>query len=437
VVVAPGPPADLVSSFNLLTTTTSWRWPRQRLGFLVARQRDVTARLVGMLSGPEQLRVLNFLHTARWVDVGHFPHVADGQPRERRSTRSVLFCSNFNGDRDTYIRCFMEAFPEGVYDIWAPSLGWPGFPRPGTSNVLFGWVMDRFIRSEHDYRAYPHATTNDVRAALAVRREVRSLVADLRTADGSDPSPWTAAALDELASRVQHCLGQVDAPTAGAWPPAASGGSIHGLVTLLPIRAGSEAAVRAAIEKFRPGQQPVRPVPGTTSRLGSSVTGRQPEVRDGGCPTCPRAKQSGCERPLADAFDAQRAVGTSGVDADDGDDFGEKWGTCPVPESDIRRGPHTVLGSDQQRCRDHPAAAAGDDQSTFESILAGARRRLRARAWRARREEVLPRVDDLRHPGAVRRASANRASSAPRRRDRSYGEALAVAVVRRICANSN
>jgi hypothetical protein len=247
--------------FNLLTPTRWRRRPQQALGFWLARQKAAIAHLLRFLSASEQLMALDVLHSGRWVRLG-LPDLP-GFPHEPRRTRWILFTSNFVGDEADYVRLFMDSIPEGVFDLWAGSEHWPGFPGPGTAGELFRWVYDRTVDTQHHYAAYDVASSHDVRAALAVRTEVRSLVADLEHTDRSDGSPWTRDALRGLATRVTHCLGTVD-PLLEPLRSAAGGGGPQGVVVLLPVRQGALDDVRSALGALdgRP-DSPFSRVPGT------------------------------------------------------------------------------------------------------------------------------------------------------------------------------
>jgi len=254
--------ADRTVPFNFLTVARRSRWPRQLLGFWAARSPDLSARLVGQLPLSAQLKALQLLYSARWARVGRFPVVGTGQPKERSDLRWVLFCANFTGEVDGYIRVFMESLPEGVHDIWGPAVGWTGFPAPVTATTLLGWVKRRLFESQHYYAAYSTASAFGVRAALRVRRELVSTVCDLEMAP--DPEPRVAPALADLCVRLQHCLGTIDAPPGGWTEPVLGAGTVHGVVTVLPLLPGHERGLADALGRLPQGHlSPFAGVPGT------------------------------------------------------------------------------------------------------------------------------------------------------------------------------
>jgi hypothetical protein len=253
-----------VFSVNLITATRLWGVPSQRVGFLLSRSPDWLSRLFDEPSLEDYFKTFNFLHTARWMALGRFPHLSPDQPREAISTRWVLFMANFDGDWDAYFPVFMEAMGEGVYDIWGRSVGYPGFPAPGRAYRLVDWLDTRIVPSQHYYAAYPHATANDVRTASRVRRELRSAALDLRqerVPEGTDVGPR----LDDLARRLRQCLGPVGRPAAG-WvaPPTSTEGSIEAVVAVFPVLPGHEEEVRGATAAFGDGpSSPFFRIPGT------------------------------------------------------------------------------------------------------------------------------------------------------------------------------
>jgi hypothetical protein len=256
---------ERVSAFNMLTATAISRVPMQRIGLLLSKSPDWLARLFGERALTLQFKELNFLHTARWVNVGRFPRVTADQPRERRSPRWMLFCANFNGDWDAYFGAFMEGMGEGVYDLWGQCVGYPGFPAADTAYELIAWLRGRAPISQHFYAAYPQATTDDVRSALRVHREVSSVALDLRARPVTgESSRHVEETFDALAVRIQHCLGEIGPPPDAPPPPTLPDGTIRGVVTLFPVLPGDEQALMAAIEALPAGtDSPFRRVAGT------------------------------------------------------------------------------------------------------------------------------------------------------------------------------
>ena len=204
--------------------------------------------------------------------------------RERFGIRWVLYTGNFDGQWEPYFGAFMEAMSEGVYDVWGQSIDYPKFPAPRTANALEDWLATRIPPSQHYYVAYPHVTTNDIRSALRVRREVCSLAVELAIRHGGACSTEVVTrAFDEITARVRHCLQPIDFP---AWrqTPALADGSIGGIVAIFPLRPGHEPFLRQAIEQLPSGpvDSPFRNVPGThfarLALLDRDAIGRHPKT---------------------------------------------------------------------------------------------------------------------------------------------------------------
>ena len=71
----------------------------------------------------KKLRVLSFIHYARWAVIRRFPDAGGG---ERLHSSYLLFESNFNGTWDQYIDAFSAIVPARMKAIWGTSFGFPG-----------------------------------------------------------------------------------------------------------------------------------------------------------------------------------------------------------------------------------------------------------------------------------------------------------------------
>jgi hypothetical protein len=277
-----------VTAVNLISATRIRRVPVQRLGFTLSKSPDWFARMFNEQGLERQFKTFNFLHTARWVSLGRFPRFGSGHPREPLSPRWVLFTANFDDDWRSYFGAFMEALSEGVYDIWGPSIDYPGFPASDTANALRDWLATRLPATQHYYAAYPHATANDVRSAVRVRRDVCSLALDLeaRLGPAAGGTPVNEA-FDDVMHGLRHCLGPVAPPPWEPWqrwqrpPPPAPDGTIRGVVAVFPLLPDHEQALKAEIEAWPTDVgSPMRNVPGThyarLAILHRSEIGRHP-----------------------------------------------------------------------------------------------------------------------------------------------------------------
>jgi hypothetical protein len=108
----------------------------------------------------KKLQQLSFIHYARWALIRGFP---DGDGGESMAHPYLFFESNFNGTWDQYIDAFSAVLYDGLDKIWRWSEKYPG-SRPVTG---FKQYID-LVQFDTDYyfNAYPHATTNDVKASF-------------------------------------------------------------------------------------------------------------------------------------------------------------------------------------------------------------------------------------------------------------------------------
>jgi hypothetical protein len=156
------------------------------------------------------LKELSFIHFARWVIVPHrkFPRVAGEQPRENLQYDYLFFFSNFNGTWNQYIDAFSAVLGPGLNAIWRWSEKYPGAVPVTPFKDYIALVQ---FETDYYYDAYPHATTNDVKAAHRVKAALDEL---------SAPGPNVSA--DEFAksylqflTKVQGDLGATGEPPVG------------------------------------------------------------------------------------------------------------------------------------------------------------------------------------------------------------------------------
>ena len=221
--------AQRVSEINILTVTRrGHRWRRQRRHLRRARYRAwIVHNLAGQSTALARLKQFDFLHSATWVDVDRFP-TGYGNPAESKHWHWMLFCSNFNQQRESYLEGFLDAFAEGVGAFWRGSTGFPSFPGPGTRYELHQWLDTRLMQSELYYAAYGGATAHDVREALRLAREHCTI------APGAPEARWAADRAECFATvrgrirwnarRLGGADGQQQPGVAGADPAGPGGG---------------------------------------------------------------------------------------------------------------------------------------------------------------------------------------------------------------------
>jgi hypothetical protein len=178
-------------AMNVVTPMPPWMTWLQRLIFMVARVQPAT--LTGLLG-------LRLIHFARWVIIRRDQWPDLGQGRQSLQNDYMLFVSNFNGTWDQYIDAFSDGIPNGLDLFWFASTKYPhSIPISGFKD----YITYNQIDTEYYYNATPGAAQRDIKAALAVLAEVRSL-ATLHA--DSTPDAFAAAWRTSLRN-VQNCLG--------------------------------------------------------------------------------------------------------------------------------------------------------------------------------------------------------------------------------------
>jgi len=117
---------------------------------------------------------LSFIHFARWVIIPRhaFPRLSGRQPKENLQYDYLLFFSNFNGTWNQYIDAFSAVLSSKLNLIWRWSEKFPG-SVPVTPFKRY--ICRGQVETDYYYTAYPHATTNDVKAAHRVQGAVDEL----------------------------------------------------------------------------------------------------------------------------------------------------------------------------------------------------------------------------------------------------------------------
>jgi hypothetical protein len=146
---------------------------------------------------------LSFIHFARWVIVPRyaFPRLSEKQPKNDLQYDYLLFFSNFNGTWNQYIDAFSAVLFEGLNLIWRWSEKFPG-SRPVTPFKNF--IVRGQVETDYYYTAYPHAATNDVKAAHRVQAAFDVFE---KQSNGMAPAKFAEAYQQFLVS-VQRDLGE-------------------------------------------------------------------------------------------------------------------------------------------------------------------------------------------------------------------------------------
>lgn len=180
-------------AMNAITPMKPWKtWILRGFFFLLGHIEPLRADLVN----------LSFIHFARWVVIRRdaFPHVSASQPREELQYDYLLFFSNFNGTWNQYIDAFSAVLSKGLNLVWRWSEKFPGSVPVTPFKQYVGRVQ---FETDFYYSAYPHAATNDVKAA----HRVQAALDELAGKSGGMSSEEFEKAYLSFTVKVQRDLG--------------------------------------------------------------------------------------------------------------------------------------------------------------------------------------------------------------------------------------
>ena len=161
-------------AMNVITPIGRWRVYINKLIFWLAN----TPALSGKFDG---LRTLSLIHYARWVIImpNQFPRLSEDQPKENLNYAYMLFFSNFNGSWKQYVDSFHMAIPSGLDLLWHKNVL---YPKSVPLNPFHKYILHTQIWTEHYYNAYPMASANDVKAAVALKPALLDFIDQNKTA---------------------------------------------------------------------------------------------------------------------------------------------------------------------------------------------------------------------------------------------------------------
>jgi hypothetical protein len=180
-------------AMNAITPMKPWKTPILRAAFW----------LLGLIKPLQKgLTDLSFIHFARWVIVprNKFPWVGEKQPQEHLQYDYLIFFSNFNGTWNQYIDAFSAVLSRGLNTIWRWSEKFPGSVPVTPFKQYIARVQ---FDTDYYYTAYPHATTNDVKAAHRVEAALDSFAAN----SAGLPAKDFEVAYRQFLTQVQGDLG--------------------------------------------------------------------------------------------------------------------------------------------------------------------------------------------------------------------------------------
>ena len=128
--------------------------------------------------GDSPLARLGTTHFARWLVLSDF--VYQGPPQERDSLRSpyLVFTSNFDGDRDTYLEAMAQLMPVEADAIWSHCVGYPGTDEPA---AFARYLAHNQLGTTFFVAAYPDSTVSQVRDAVATRARLTAFAIEAQS----------------------------------------------------------------------------------------------------------------------------------------------------------------------------------------------------------------------------------------------------------------
>jgi hypothetical protein len=188
-------------AMNAITPMKPWKtWFVRAFFFVLGLIKPLQSGLVN----------LSFIHFARWVIVPRrrFPRLSERQPKDHLQYDYLLFFSNFNGTWNQYIDAFSAVLNTGLNCIWRWS---EKFPRAVPVTPFKNYIERGQFETDYYYDAYPHATTNDVKAA----HRVQAAFDDLAQRGPEMPAEEFAKAYRQFLVQVQRDLGETGEPPVG------------------------------------------------------------------------------------------------------------------------------------------------------------------------------------------------------------------------------
>jgi hypothetical protein len=109
-------------------------------------------------------------HFSRFVVLPGVPREEARQPDDGLDQPYLMFSAFFDGEPTVWLDAFCERLADECERVWRHCRGYPGRAtfRP--------WLVEHRVTATAVFGAYPEATVDDVRAALAFRRRFREFV---------------------------------------------------------------------------------------------------------------------------------------------------------------------------------------------------------------------------------------------------------------------
>jgi hypothetical protein len=145
------------------------------------REQELRDVLESYTEGSSPFARLPRTHFGRWVILDDFVHDEQQPKPDRLTSKYLIFTSNFDGKRDSYLEELCE-LPE-AREIWSHCVG---APTSGTRAELAQYLRHNQITTGFFVAAYPKATVPQVKASLERRAALVEFAIDAQAMDAGD-----------------------------------------------------------------------------------------------------------------------------------------------------------------------------------------------------------------------------------------------------------
>lgn len=127
---------------------------------------------------------LAHVHFARFAVIDGLRREVAGQPEDVLQRPLLMFSAFADGDPARLPEAVCDALGEEAHAVWRHCHGYPGDPRT-QRHAFLSWLREHRTPATAVFGAYPEATVERVRAALAFRERFRSFAFDLERRRGA------------------------------------------------------------------------------------------------------------------------------------------------------------------------------------------------------------------------------------------------------------
>jgi hypothetical protein len=124
------------------------------------------AQLERLSQGESPFARLPRTHFARWVILPDWINDRSQPERDQLRSEYLIFTSNFDGERDSYLDELGERLAPEAEEIWGNCAG---CPSPASGAALKAYLLHNQINTGFFVAAYPRATVEQVRRSLGLR----------------------------------------------------------------------------------------------------------------------------------------------------------------------------------------------------------------------------------------------------------------------------